>query len=445
MKAIRLIFAFAGVASAALGLVAGEVRAAPPADTNATPQTQPASKPDNKPDKTAKPAHKSETHKSETHKADGPKSDKSAKPSAKSEKSAEAAPKTETPAKSKTRGAAHATAKTAPGPMMLSVPPGPVSSTASVPPPGVIGNGTDVPRGAPPFTPSTLPLRPSAAAPPPPPARSAPALAMAASANTSPLDLSAVKQAVELAHKGRPDEATNVEGNISDPVARKLVEWVILRSDDGGPAISRAMPPSSPPIRAGRASATLRRRAEAVLWQERPRLRGRSSSFSEPIRRTPPRDDLRWRVRCSREGDRAGAQAAVHEAWRKDGFSADVEAQARDLFAGLITPADDKARMDARFYVEDDDAGLRAAHRLGRSKLAIAKARAAVINQAGNAKALLEAVPAEAAGTIPAICSAASSGCAAPTRSPRPRSGWWRRRTTPSTSAISISGGSSAG
>ena len=96
------------------------------------------------------------------------------------------------------------------------------------------------------------------------------------------------------------------------------------------------------------------------------------------------------------EGDRAGAQAAVREAWRNDGFSEELEAQAREMFAGLITPADDKARMDARLYVEDDDAGLRAARHLDPTEFAIAKARAAVINKAGNAKALLEAVPAAA-------------------------------------------------
>ena len=65
------------------------------------------------------------------------------------------------------------------------------------------------------------------------------------------------------------------------------------------------------------------------------------------------------------------------------------------MFAGLITPADDKARMDARFDVEDDDAGLRAARHLGPVESAIAKARAAVINKSSKAKALLEEVPAE--------------------------------------------------
>ncbi len=41
----------------------------------------------------------------------------------------------------------------------------------------------------------------------------------------------------------------------------------------------------------------------------------------------------------------------------------------------------------------DAEAGLRAATRLGGDELAIGRARAAVMRKAGNAKALLEAVP----------------------------------------------------
>ena len=217
---------------------------------------------------------------------------------------------------------------------------------------------------------------------------------MATSSNTSPLDLAAVKQAIELTHKGRPDEATSVEGTISDPLARKLVEWVILRSDEAD-LIFLAMPPSSPPIQAGRASSALRRRAEAALWQQQADPRATIAFFgSEPPRSAKGRFALARALLA--EGDRAGAQAAVREAWRKDSFSADLEAQARAAFAGLITAADDKARMDARFDVEDDDAGLRAARHLDAAELAIAKARAAVINKSAKAKALLDAVPAAA-------------------------------------------------
>ena len=58
-------------------------------------------------------------------------------------------------------------------------------------------------------------------------------MAVAPTASTAPLDITAVKQAIDLVGKNRADDATNVEGTISDPLARKLVEWVILRSDSG--------------------------------------------------------------------------------------------------------------------------------------------------------------------------------------------------------------------
>jgi soluble lytic murein transglycosylase len=288
--------------------------------------------------------------------------------------------------------AAHTVAgQGAAGPVSVAVPTRSVAAAASVPPSGVVGEAQPGQlRGAlAPAAPN--PIRSQAAVPPP--SRHAPALAMATSANTSPLDLAAAKQAIELAHKGRPDEATSVAGSISDPLARKLVEWVILRSDEADLDFARyaafiTANPSWPSIGA------LRRRAEAALWQQTADRR----TVIEFFRSEPPRT-AKGRFALARallgEGERGGAQLWVREAWRKEGFSADTEAQARDAFAGWITAADDKARMDARFDVEDDDAGLRAAHQLGAVEVAIAKARAAVINKSSKAKALLEAVPAE--------------------------------------------------
>ncbi len=237
-------------------------------------------------------------------------------------------------------------------------------------------------------------VTPPAPAMPAPLLRSTAALAMASSSATSPLDLAAVKQAVDLVGKSRSDEAANLENTISDPLARKLVEWLVLRSDDNTANFARysafiAANPSWPSI------VTLRRRAEAVLWQERD-----DPSIVLAFFKTDPPHTAKGRLALARallsQGDSAGAHQAISDAWRGDSFSADLEAQARDMFAGLITPADDKARMDARLYAEDDDGGLRAAHHLDATQLAIAKARAAVINKAGNAKALLEAVPAAA-------------------------------------------------
>ena len=235
-------------------------------------------------------------------------------------------------------------------------------------------------------------MQPGPIAPHPAPAlRPSPPFATATTATTSPLDLTAVKQAIDLVRKNRQDEATSVESTVTDPLARKLVEWVILRSEDGSNDFSRyaafiSANPSWPSI------GTLRRRAEAVLWQERVDPQAVITFFA-----AEPPHTVKGHFALARalltQGNVAAAAATLHDTWRNDAFSADLETQARDVFAGLITPADDAARMDARLYAEDDDAGLRAARHLDATALAVAKARAAVINQDSKAKALLDAVP----------------------------------------------------
>ena len=110
------------------------------------------------------------------------------------------------------------------------------------------------------------------------------------------MDITAVKQAIDLVGKNRADDATNVEGTISDPLARKLVEWVILRSDSGATDFSRyvnfiAANPSWPSI------ALLRRRAEGVAWEERVDPQDGDPASSAPSRRTPSKAISRWRGR----------------------------------------------------------------------------------------------------------------------------------------------------
>jgi soluble lytic murein transglycosylase len=224
-----------------------------------------------------------------------------------------------------------------------------------------------------------------------PPLRPSLPFAVASSSTTSPMDLSAVKQAIDLVRKNRQDEATSVEATITDPVARKLIEWVVLRSEDGSSDFARYAAfinanPSWPSI------LTLRRRAEAVMWQQRADSQSVIAFFAaEPPHSVKGRFALA-RARLA-QGDSAGAATAVRESWRSDGFSSDLEAQARAEFGSLISAGDDFVRMQARFYAEDDEGGMRAAHHLDATALAIAKARSAVIDQANNAKALLDAVP----------------------------------------------------
>src|SRR5262249_52996606 len=84
---------------------------------------------------------------------------------------------------------------------------------------------------------------------------------------TSSVDVAHVKTAVGLARQGKTSEATEEQRSISDPVARKLVEWAILRSDNNDANFSRyaAFIPANP---SWPSFGRLRRRAGAMLWQE---------------------------------------------------------------------------------------------------------------------------------------------------------------------------------
>jgi soluble lytic murein transglycosylase len=235
----------------------------------------------------------------------------------------------------------------------------------------------------------TASLGPAAAAPAAPSA-APPAASLAISAT----DLATLKEAITLARNSKTGQVTDLQKTIADPLARKLVEWVLLRSDNNTGDYSRyaafvSANPSWPSI------GLLRRKAEAMVWQEQPDPESVRAIFAKE-QPYSAKGHLALGRALLALGDRAGAQAQVRATWRNEALSMDLEDQVMDTFKDVLTPADHKARMDMRFYVEDVDAGLRAANRIGPTAVAIGKAWAAVIRKAPNAKALLEAVPAEA-------------------------------------------------
>jgi len=214
-----------------------------------------------------------------------------------------------------------------------------------------------------------------------------------AAAATSPELVQAVKQAIDLVRKGKTGEATGVKKSIGDPVAQKLVEWLILRHPAGEAGFGRyaafiADNPNWPSIR------LLRRRAEGRLWQER--------SDAATVRRFTGGQPASGKGRFAlarvllAEGDRNGAERQVREAWRSEELSEHVEAEALDAFREVLTREDHRARMDKRISAKDFSGAMRAARRLGSDDLSIVKACAAVAANATKALALLDAVPTEA-------------------------------------------------
>ncbi|MDB5503091.1 MAG: Lytic transglycosylase, catalytic [Tardiphaga sp.] len=234
--------------------------------------------------------------------------------------------------------------------------------------------------------------RQHAAVTPPAKRQIAPA-AMAATSSTPQADAEAVENVIDLIRKHKPVDASQVAQGIGDPVARKLAEWLILRSDDNGASVERyraflSANPSWP------SQTFLRRRAEAALWDDH-RDDDTVLGYFQNEKPLSAKGKFALARALIARGDRATAEQHVRDAWRKDSISGDVETTVLDLFGPFISGGDHKARMDLLLYGSDTDAALRAAKRLGPAQMALARARIAVTKKAGNAKALLEAVPGE--------------------------------------------------
>src|SRR3954452_12515551 len=220
--------------------------------------------------------------------------------------------------------------------------------------------------------------------------------AVAATSSTSQADKDTLETVIELVRKRKAGDATNAAATISDPVARKLAEWIILRSEDNGATVERyraflSANPSWP------SQTFLRRRLEAAMWDDR---RDDQVAWSWFENESPVSAKGRFTLAKAMlaRGDRANAERLVRDAWRSDPMSEDTENNALDQFGALLTPGDQKARMDTLLYGSENEAALRAAKRLGAGYVALAKARIASLKKAPNARALLEAVPRELHG-----------------------------------------------
>jgi peptidoglycan lytic transglycosylase len=189
-----------------------------------------------------------------------------------------------------------------------------------------------------------------------------------------PPELAAVKNAFELTRKAKISEATVVQKTLSDPAARKLVEWFILRhpeadADFGRYAAFIADNPGWPSM------ALMRRRAEGHLWQERSDAATIRNFMAD--RPTSAKGRFALARVLLAEDDRDNAARLVRQAWRSDELSERSEADAYEAFHELLTREDHRARMDKRVGAKDFAAARRAAQRLGSDELSIVKACAA--------------------------------------------------------------------
>ncbi|MBR0716172.1 lytic transglycosylase domain-containing protein [Bradyrhizobium liaoningense] len=206
-------------------------------------------------------------------------------------------------------------------------------------------------------------------------------------------DLAALKDAIDLARKGKTDDATAARNRIAEPAGQKLAEWFILRNSETTANFNRyaafiAGNPEWPSM------SLLRKRAEARLWQEK--------SDAATVHRFTADQPLSAKGKFAlarvllAEGDRDGAARLVRDAWRSDELSERSEEDSYEAFRDLLTADDHRARMDKRLGVKDYAGARRAAKHLDEDALAIVKACSAVTGKANKAKDYLDDLSSDA-------------------------------------------------
>ncbi|MCK1740798.1 lytic transglycosylase domain-containing protein [Bradyrhizobium sp. 139] len=206
-------------------------------------------------------------------------------------------------------------------------------------------------------------------------------------------DLAALKDAINLARKGKTEDASAARDRIADPAGQKLADWFMLRHSESTANFKRyaAFVGANPDWPS---NALLRRRAEARLWQERSDAATVHKFMMD--RPTSAKGKFALARVLLTEGEADRAARLVREAWRTDELSERSEEDSYEAFRDLLTADDHRARMDKRLGAKDYASARRAAKRLGEDALAIVKACAAVTGKANKAKDYLEDVSAEA-------------------------------------------------
>ena len=224
-----------------------------------------------------------------------------------------------------------------------------------------------------------------------------PRLPLFCSATPSPDDVKHLNEAVSAVRKNDAGRFNAAKGEISDPVGRKLADWIRLRAGMGEAAEYKSFLDDNPlwPDRA-----MMNRRLEEVLFTQG----GNSKTIKSYFSNAKPQTGIGYAALASAylaEGNTEEARKLAATAWREMTIPATLEKGFLTRFGKLLTPADHKWRFDRMVTDDVRYAGNRtdraaAARRLipllPESKQKEATARLAVFNRAANASALMDAL-----------------------------------------------------
>jgi soluble lytic murein transglycosylase len=218
----------------------------------------------------------------------------------------------------------------------------------------------------------------------------------------SPEDNQRLREAAAALNGDGLANTRDLQKEIKDPIARKIVDWLVLRAGHGDAAEYRAFLDANP---AWPDRSLLTQRLEEALFTQG----GSSRAIKATFAGGEPKTGAGFAALASAylaEGDEAQARALAAKAWRQYDIAATLETGFLERFGRLLTPADHKWRLD-RLLVDDarwaKDREERAA--IARRLIPLlpaeeqkkAGARVAVYLNAAAAQKLLSALPHETA------------------------------------------------
>jgi soluble lytic murein transglycosylase len=224
------------------------------------------------------------------------------------------------------------------------------------------------------------------------------ALAPLLSISPSSEDVQALRDAAAAVRTDNMSAFADAKGKISDPVGRKLADWIRLRAGDGDPMEYPTF---------------LR---DNVVWPDRPTMTqrfeealfthgGSAKTIEGYFQNSMPETGAGYAALASAnlaDGNTEEARKLAAKAWREMTVPSTLENGFLDRFAKLLAPADHKWRFDRLVTDDVRYAGNRKdrvafARRLipllPASEQKNAAARLAVFNKASNAEALMNALP----------------------------------------------------
>ncbi|MBS0233090.1 MAG: transglycosylase SLT domain-containing protein [Proteobacteria bacterium] len=224
------------------------------------------------------------------------------------------------------------------------------------------------------------------------------ALSPLLSLTPDPGDLAALRDAASAVRAKDLNAFAEAKSKISDPIARKLADWIRLRDGLGEPEEFQAFLRNNP------------------SWPDRPTITegfeealfthgGSAARIKSYFANAKPETGAGYAALASAslaEGNVAEARKLAARVWREMSIPPTLENGFLDRFGSLLTPADHKWRFD-RLVTDDVRYAGNRAERVALAKRLIpllpvserkkAAARLAVFNKASNARALMNALP----------------------------------------------------